>query len=601
MVSTDCPRAQWEASYFRQKWQQKERKKESANSADSERAERVSVAVSVGDGEAAPCNRPRTGRRAKSARPRRRMKRPPPSSSSSGPPRSAAVGDPVAVNEDGGALQFEIERESESESASLRLIRGELAAKQSMLDSLTQKYREMASHLAADRVIQSRALLQCQRYKEMLRQKEEEKDSECSECDALRTERDSQRLYLGNLQRENRSLQDRMGRLTAHSVLGDELESERMAEMTASHGLRVKALRSELRRREDEGQRLRDGLRAAERERDGLREEVAALEAESGAMAMRHSLFYEESGVDPEDLECALELIERSKATDSELAIGSSHSLKGDDAVSLRAKLNELQIQNRDLVLECNRTQNLLESQIDLNQKLERDLDRQRQRHRHRPPTSPSIDEPALHRIGPLDHALTHSHCDGVSYRTTENLLSLNVLRGELDPNQLGLPSLSMLIVDFFHFDSIRSPQLVAGHRPKYDLLCRFTLKMDRFLIDALSADTASTSTSTDHGHPLRIHFVEKQKENKNGKHTLSLSVTATAAIDRHSLRRILFHRHTESDRERTRKQHKIDLISNDGRHRVVGALFFTLDLLRSVTLDDDQNTEHPESKHTDS
>lgn len=468
---------------------------------------------------------------------------------------------------------------SDGESASLRLIRGELAAKQSMLDSLTQKYREMASHLAADRVIQSRALLQCERYKEMLRQKEEEKDSECLECDALRTERDSQRLYLGNLQRENRSLQDRMGRLTAHSVLGDELESERMAEMTASHGQRVKALQIELRRREDEGQRLRDGLRAAERERDGLREEVAALKAENGAMAMRHSLFYEESGVDPKDLECALDLIERSKATDSELAIGSMSS--GDDGVSLRAKVNELQIQNRDLVLECNRTQNLLESQIDLNQKLERDLDR----HRHRPPTS-AVDDDHEFELDPdrmpMANHLDHGHFgDAVSYRTTENLLSLNVSRGELDPKLLGLPSLSMLIVDFFHFDSIRSPQLVAGHRPKYELLCRFTLKMDRFLIDALSADT-----DTDSVDPLRIHFVEKQKENKNGMNTHSLSVTATASIDSHSLRRILFHRQTQNER----KQHKIQLISNDGRHQVVGHLFITLNLLRSLDVDDDDD-----------
>ena len=612
MVSTHSLRAQWEATYFRKKWQQKQRE----NGSKDGNTERVSIA------DLEPKNVPiskspsptRNRKRAMSARPRvkrpssvrRRTKRSNQSTKSRvrrsdsltveeaecDDRRRRSVG--VAADELRSGLVSRSGSGSGSgttSSSALTAIRRELAAKQSVLDSLTVKYREMAHNLSADRVIQKRALLQCERYKEMLRQKEEEKESECLECSALRTERDSLRLFLGNLQSENRSMENRIGRLTAHSVLGDELESERMAEMRAVHGERVKALQSELRQREDEGQRLRDGLRAAERERDGLREEVAALKAENAAMATKQRVFDKESGVDPEDLECALDLIERSKT----LAVGSISGSKwkgfeGDDGVSLRAKIDELQIERRDLVLECTQNQNLLESQIDLNKKLERDLQRismELDRHqKHREFTVP------INEINDIDIGADEEWSESISHRTTENVLSLNVSHCELEtaPN-----SLSLLIVDFLHFDSIRSPKLIAGDRPKFDLHCRFTLKFDRFLLHSLSADTHSDTDTNSHSDPLRIHFVQKQTKNGN---THCLRVTATASISPHSLRRLLFHRQQQPPTDRVRghksttKRHQIDLISNDGQNRVIGALFFSINLLRTVILKEDDEKE---------
>merc|ERR1719203_1945196 len=241
-----------------------------------------------------------------------------------------------------------------------------------------------------------------------------------------------------------------------------------MAEMTANHSERVKTLQIELTTTKDQEQSLREKSRSAERERKELRQEVAILKAENKTMATKHSLFYESSGIDPEDLECALELIERFKA--SELGSTRKWAENEDDGVTLKAKVDELQIQNGELVLECNRTQNLLESQIDLNKKLERDL--------HRASTKMAVtmdheDTFALHEDR-VDIDVDPKIGVNLSYRTTENLLTLNISHGELDPNLVGLPSLSMLVVDFLHFDSIQSPQLVAGHHPKYDLLCRF-------------------------------------------------------------------------------------------------------------------------------
>jgi len=620
-------KAQWEATYFRKKWQQKEREQNGVKSKDNDIEQRWNAEREPKD---VPPSRNRP--RAKSARPR--VKRPPTKRRRAKRPTQgmkSRVKTPSAFdlkhNHGGGGrrgsdsmiygnrdgvdideyrisdrqrnhlmMRSEAERENENQSKSaLIAIRSELASKQSVIDSLTLKYREMASNLAADRVIQKRALMQCERYKEMLREKEEEKDSECLECDTLRTEMESMRLYLGNLQSENSSLQNRIGRLTAHSVLGDELESERLAEMRTNHGERVNALQNEVKQRVDEEDRLRDRLRAAEQERDTLREEMAALKVENKTMAMRHRVFEEESGVDPEDLECALDLIERSKATE----LGSKWKWMEDegDGVSLRAKIDELQIQRRDLVVECTQNQNLLESQIDLNKKLERDIHRlstaleQHQKQRPFPfPSSSTMAVPMntvtangfdvdLQRLQIGDEMN-----ENISYRTTENVLSLNISHGELDRNLIPLSSLSLLIVDFLHFDSIQSPQLMAGHHPKYDLLCRFKLKMDRFVLRSLSDDT-----DTD---PLRIHFVQKQKQNQNGN-IHSLRVTATASISTHSLRDLLFLRkQTDDDRiamDRDCKitQHKIDLISTDGTHRVLGALFFTLNLLRSVTFDD--------------
>lgn len=57
---------------------------------------------------------------------------------------------------------------------------------------------------------------------------------------------ESLQLYIQNLKAENKSLQHRVDKLTQNSLLGDQLESQRISQINAQHSSNVSHLQSQL-------------------------------------------------------------------------------------------------------------------------------------------------------------------------------------------------------------------------------------------------------------------------------------------------------------------------------------------------------------------
>merc|ERR1712130_502620 len=162
------------------------------------------------------------------------------------------------------------------------------------------------------------------------------------------------------------------------------------------------------------------------------------------------------------------------------------------------------------------------------------------------------------------------SDIDNISYGTTENLIIFKILYGELNPNcsyfkQNNINPLTMIIVDFFEFESIYS-NIYGGYNPKYHLFCQYKIKMDDFFLEYIENDFIS------------IDFVQKLSKNKtklqiisNNKISLkNLLITPDSCI-----------------------QNEIELISNDNNDEYIGKLSFIAKMLRSVDIDHHQITNN--------
>ena len=409
--------------------------------------------------------------------------------------------------------------------------------------------------------------------------------------EASQHEIESLRLYIGNLKIENKSLQDRISKLTENSLLGDQMETHRISQITSSHHSRIskvqfglnesnrkleqnqnqiKLLKEELSRATEQNDKLRN-------ERDDLKKDVAVLKSENEKMKTKTRLFEDQSGINVKDLECALELIEKSKRTkDSNLDFLNATEIdKCDDPIILRGKIDELQISNRDLILECTQNQNLLETQITLNKKMERDYHELEEEYIELKGDNNNI-KSEMYRLSQTrnlsnllvseNELFVKSDIDNIHYGTTENLIIFKILYGELNPNctyfkENNINPLTMIIVDFFEFESIYS-NIYGGYNPKYNLFCQYKIRMDDFFLEHIENDFIS------------IDFVQKVNQNKSQSKS-KLNIISNSKV---SLKNLL----VTPD---SCIQNEIEIISNDGDEQYVGKLSFIAKMLRSVDI----------------
>merc|ERR1712113_572980 len=98
------------------------------------------------------------------------------------------------------------------------------------------------------------------------------------------------------------------------------------------------------------------------------------------------------------------------------------------------------------------------------------------------------------------------------------NLIIFKILYGELNPNcshfkenKNNINPLTMIIVDFFEFESIYG-NIYGGYNPKYNLFCQYKIKMDDFFLEYIENNFIS------------IDFVQKINQNKSKLNIISTS-----------------------------------------------------------------------------
>eukprot|EP01084_Bolivina_argentea_P127681 225778_1 len=290
-------------------------------------------------------------------------------------------------------------------------------------------------------------------------------------------------------------------------------------------------------------------------------------------MKAKTKLFEDESGINIKDLECALQLIEKAKRNKDNDGLDFLNRIEiddCDDAIILRSKIDELLVKNRDLILECTQNQNLLETQINLNKKMEREYHELEDeyitlRHDQNELKSEmyrlSITRNKSNLLVSENELFVKSDIDAISFGTTENLITFKVTYVELNPNcsyfdaAQNVNPLTMIIVDFFEFESVYS-NIYGGYNPKYDLFCQYKIAMDDFFVEYIENDT------------ICIDLVYKNSNNK-------LKIISRSKI---SLKNLLI-------TPDSCIQNEIELISNDDGQEYIGKLAFIAKMLRSVDI----------------
>merc|ERR1712129_625276 len=141
-------------------------------------------------------------------------------------------------------------------------------------------------------------------------------------------------------------------------------------------------------------------------------------------------------------------------------------------------------------------------------------------------------------------------------------LIIFKLLSGELNQNcsffkGANIDPLTMLIVDFFEFESIYS-NIYGGINPKYDLFCQYKIKMDDFFLEYIENDFIS------------IDFVQKVASANGNQSKSKLNIISNSKI---SLMNLLI-------TPDSCIQNDIELTSNDGQQEYI------VKMLRSVDID---------------
>jgi len=456
-------------------------------------------------------------------------------------------------------------------------VRQQMAEKQTQIAFLTQKYEALQSNVSADRIIKQRALTQCEKYKAMLLQTEqrnEQLQSQAYNVEALHDENESLKLYVKNLKSENESLKQRIDKLTQNTLLGDELETHRISKMRHTYTAKISELQSALSESMEQVQSVEDMLKRERAEHEKLRQQLKRLRADNEKMRGKTKLFESESGLNVDDLQCALQLIEKWKYHRA----GGNHEQfnlsfldkieidKCDDPILLRGKIDELYLKTHDLIVECTQNQNLLEVQINLNKKLEKDyhdLEREYSELKHSNHNLHtemfrlSQNRNVANLLISENQLFTKHDIDDINYSSTQNLIIFKVTQAELDPNYFDavVSPLTLLIVEFYEFEPIVS-NISGGYTPKYNLFCQYKIKMDRFFLHFLQNESISMDF---------VHKTAKHKLNIIANHKVCLKhllITPDACI-----------------------QNEIQLISNDDKQQHIGKVTFIAKMLRSVDM----------------
>mmetsp|Transcript_44265 Transcript_44265/g.73197 ORF Transcript_44265/g.73197 Transcript_44265/m.73197 type:complete len:581 (+) Transcript_44265:864-2606(+) len=440
--------------------------------------------------------------------------------------------------EDIASILFEIRDNIENtqelrhftDEVTLKHVREELTQKQCQIHALSQKYDQLHSNLSADQIMKRRALEQCEKYKSALHQAEEREahlQNELFEFERIRHENESLNVYVKHIKSENTSLKQRIDKLTQNSLFGDEMESNRVAQLTRTYNDKVRELQSSLSGCTEQRDAAQTELQQLHTSKQELQQNVARLQSHNEELQKRARLFERESGIDVADLETALQLIEHAKTNGDDLGFLQHLELdKCVDPILLKAKIDELQIKNHDLVLECTQNQNLLEMQINLNKKMEKDyhdLEAEYAQLKHdRNSLANEMQRVARNQSVSADAFFTAAQLQSINYESTENLIVLKIIGAHFDVDYFDTHHhgdrnpLTMLIVDFFEFESIRS-KLCGGCEPKYELVCPYKVKMDAFLLHCLKQNT------------LSIDIVYKHQQQQQDK--LSIIATSTVSL----------------------------------------------------------------------
>merc|ERR1712129_69713 len=147
-------------------------------------------------------------------------------------------------------------------------------------------------------------------------------------------------------------------------------------------------------------------------------------------------------------------------------------------------------------------------------------------------------------------------------------LIIFKLLSGELNQNcsffkGANIDPLTMLIVDFFEFESIYS-NIYGGINPKFDLFCQYKIKMDDFFLEYIENDFIS------------IDFVQKVASANGNQSKSKLNIISNSKI---SLKNLLI-------TPDSCIQNDIELTSNDGQQEYIGKISFIVKMLRSVDID---------------
>lgn len=394
-------------------------------------------------------------------------------------------------------------------------IKKELKEKSAKVTLLHQKFEKLSVAFRAEKEIQRRALSQADEYKERLKKSQAEARQLQRTVQSLELNGDqleSLQIIADDLRGENKALQERISQLTQNVFEGDQLEAQRLRKVVQDFTVQVHNLKTKLADKEQEVldaysdcRKLNDANAKLSKSLETVRDEKQALDRRITLLNQRvdeltHKLesFSNASGVDLEDLERALDLIRREREDPS--AVTFMDGVRQEDGLSvnqMKRRMQEMEIKNKELILEIQQKSEMLESQAEINR-----LQRKQFSSAHE-------------KVAGLTQALEYSkrhgdRADAMSdmsmfsnaessfseLSTLDNIVAVRVTEARLNPDFAlfardsdEAPPVTFVTCDFFEFETSASG-LFGGYKPKYNFTSQYRVTTDSFFVQHLEKES---------------------------------------------------------------------------------------------------------------
>ncbi len=290
--------------------------------------------------------------------------------------------------------QFSIGGTSHLDNSDIVVIRQELRDKQARLAQLKGDFDKLKAHLEAERLVQKRALEQCEEYKTMLREKDRKLLESQQQMERMRLQQDANRLaqaQIDDLRATNSQLEQHVQSMIASAKYLDSDEQSRLQKVVAEYQQNVATMNQTLQERDNKIDQLQGQVvalnarlnyttgttAAAAASAAASSDDLATLKQENQALQAKLKLYASDTGVDPQDMMRALDLVRRDREAAGGRFVGAKDA-DDLDSTALKRRLQESELRNRDLTRDLQHQGDLLRVQKRLNDQQSIEINRLR-------------------------------------------------------------------------------------------------------------------------------------------------------------------------------------------------------------------------------
>ena len=361
------------------------------------------------------------------------------------------------------------------------------------------------------KIYKKHTLQQCNNLKERVATAQKENRALKRQIDNLNLNNETindQDIIIKDLRAEIVSLQDQVTLLTQNLFEGDQIEKARMKKVLTENAYQIQSLEEEIKQKDKRNEILSTEFRQKQAIYDEQKEFMLHLTKEKKAIEKeledrmkqlthaldRLALFSADSGVDMNDLEEALDLVKK-REDPTYVELGNKNvSVDQLDTYQLKKRINDLELQNKEMIRELALAQDLVNNAKDhhrmhkrqfhsTNEELTRALKDAQDRIQDLEEENSRIRSGMGHPyLETLDESLfENSDSDFGEFNDMDNIVAFRVLKAELNKNFQIFQSnknqpITFLGVDFYAFKTNFS-SLFGGYNPDY----KFTAQVSYF------------------------------------------------------------------------------------------------------------------------